>query len=62
MQFIMCTIFQNDDSVFNALKAGATGYLLKTDDSGKIVDAIHELRAGGPYLSPFPKNGRIYLL
>ena len=52
MQFIMCTIFQNDDSVFNALKAGATGYLLKTDDPGKIVNAIHELRAGGSPMMP----------
>lgn len=52
MQFIMCTIFQNDDSVFNALKAGATGYLLKTDDPAKIVDAIHELRAGGSPMTP----------
>ncbi|MCX6235095.1 MAG: response regulator transcription factor [Bacteroidetes bacterium] len=52
MQFIMCTIFQNDDSVFNALKAGATGYLLKTDDPGKIIDAIHELHAGGSPMTP----------
>jgi DNA-binding NarL/FixJ family response regulator len=47
IQFIMCTIFRDDDSVFNALKAGATGYLLKNDDPGKIIDAIHEIHAGG---------------
>ena len=47
MQFIMCTIFRDDESVFNALKAGATGYLLKNDDPGKIIDAIHEIHAGG---------------
>ena len=52
IQFIMCTIFQNDDSVFNALKAGATGYLLKTDDPGKIIDAIRELLAGGSPMTP----------
>ena len=52
MQFIMCTVFQNDDSIFNALKAGATGYLLKTDDPGKIIDAIHELHAGGSPMTP----------
>jgi DNA-binding NarL/FixJ family response regulator len=52
MQFIMCTVFQNDDSVFNALKAGATGYLLKTDEPGKIIDAIHELYAGGSPMTP----------
>jgi DNA-binding NarL/FixJ family response regulator len=52
MQFIMCTVFHNDDSVFNALKAGATGYLLKNDDPGKIIDAIHELHAGGSPMTP----------
>lgn len=52
MQFIMCTIFQDDNSVFNALKAGATGYLLKNDDPGKIIDAIHELHAGGSPITP----------
>ena len=52
MQFIMCTVFHNDESIFNALKAGATGYLLKTDDPGKIVDAIYELHAGGSPMTP----------
>ena len=52
MQFIMCTIFQNDDSIFNALKAGATGYMLKTDDRTKIIDAIHEVHAGGSPMTP----------
>ena len=52
IQFIMCTIFQDDDSVFSALKAGATGYILKTDDPGNIIDAIHELHAGGSPMTP----------
>lgn len=52
MQFIMCTIFQNDDSVFNALKAGATGYLLKNDAPGKIIDAIREIHSGGSPMTP----------
>ena len=52
MQFIMCTIFRDDESVFNALKAGATGYLLKNDDPGKIIDAIRELHAGGSPMTP----------
>ena len=52
MQFIMCTIFRDDDSVFNALKAGATGYMLKNDDPGKIVDAIRELHSGGSPMTP----------
>ncbi len=52
MQFIMCTIFKDDESVFNALKAGATGYLLKNDDPGNIIKAIHELHAGGSPMTP----------
>ena len=52
MQFIMCTIFRDDDSVFNALKAGATGYMLKNDDPGKIIDAIRELHRGGSPMTP----------
>lgn len=52
MQFIMCTIFRDDESVFNALKAGATGYMLKNDDPGRIVEAIYELQAGGSPMTP----------
>jgi len=52
MLFIMCTVFRDDDSVFNALKAGATGYLLKNDDPGQIIAAIHELHAGGSPMTP----------
>ena len=52
IQFIMCTIFQDDDSVFNALKAGATGYMLKNDNPGKIIDAIRELHDGGSPMTP----------
>lgn len=52
MQFIMCTIFQDDESVFNALKAGATGYMLKNEDPDKIIDAINELHAGGSPMTP----------
>ena len=52
MQFIMCTIFRDDDSVFNALKAGATGYLLKNDDPGKIIEAIHDIYSGGSPMTP----------
>ena len=54
MQFMMCTIFQDDENIFNALKAGASGYLLKGDDPEKIVSAIRELYAGGS-----PMNGQI---
>jgi DNA-binding NarL/FixJ family response regulator len=52
MQFIMSTIFQDDESIFNALKAGATGYLLKMDDPARIISAIRDLYQGGSPMSP----------
>lgn len=52
MHFIMCTVFRDDNSIFNALKAGATGYLLKNEDPDKIAEAIFELHAGGSPMTP----------
>jgi len=52
MHFIMCTVFRDDNSVFNALKAGATGYLLKNEDPDKIAEAIFELHSGGSPMTP----------
>jgi DNA-binding NarL/FixJ family response regulator len=47
VQCIVLTVFEDDDYVFGALKAGATGYLLKGARPTKIVDAIDEIVAGG---------------
>ena len=52
MMYIMSTIFQDDKSVFNALKAGATGYLLKNDNPAKIISAIWEVHSGGSPMTP----------
>jgi DNA-binding NarL/FixJ family response regulator len=46
-QFIMYTIYENDDQVFEALMAGASGYLLKKTPVEKICDALVELNDGG---------------
>jgi DNA-binding NarL/FixJ family response regulator len=54
MQFVMCTIFQDDENIFNALKAGATGYLLKGDEPEKIIQAIQVAHTGGA-----PMNSQI---
>ena len=37
MQFMMFTIYENSDTVFEALKAGATGYILKNSSPAKII-------------------------
>jgi DNA-binding NarL/FixJ family response regulator len=47
LQCIVLTVFEDDDHVFNALKAGATGYLLKGARPSKLIDAIDEVVAGG---------------
>lgn len=51
IRFMMCTSFEDTDSVFNALKVGATGYLTKTTQPSKILDAIVEVYHGGSPMS-----------
>jgi DNA-binding NarL/FixJ family response regulator len=50
-QFIMYTIFEDDQKVFDALEAGATGYLLKKTPREKILEALQELHDGGAPMS-----------
>ncbi len=50
-QFLMCTSFDDTDSIFRALKAGATGYLTKTTQPSKLLDAIVEIHKGGSPMS-----------
>ena len=53
VQFLMCTSFEDTDSVFKALRAGASGYITKTTQPSKILDAIVEVYNGG---SPMSSN------
>lgn len=53
-QFLIFTIFEDDDTVFNALKAGATGYLLKNTPPDKLLSSIVEIYQGGS-----PMTGKI---
>jgi DNA-binding NarL/FixJ family response regulator len=48
---IMLTVFEQDEQVFQALKAGAYGYLVKRTPPGKILEAIREVHAGGSPMS-----------
>lgn len=45
--FLICSSFDDSENVFKALKAGATGYLTKTTQPSKILDAITEIYNGG---------------
>lgn len=51
-QFIMSTVFENPTYIFQALCAGATGYLLKSSSAQELVPAIHEVVQGGSPMSP----------
>lgn len=44
---IMLTVFEDNDSVFDAIQAGASGYLLKKTGPEKIREAIHDVLDGG---------------
>jgi len=50
-QFLMCTIFEDDENIFEALKAGATGYILKKTTPAMKLSAIVELHNGGAPMS-----------
>lgn len=50
-QFMMFTSYEDTESVFKALKAGATGYLTKTTQPSKILDAITDVHKGGSPMS-----------
>lgn len=51
IQFMMFTVYENNDQVLDALKAGASGYLLKKTPPPKIIEAIVELYEGGSPMS-----------
>ena len=50
-QFMMFTVYEDDEKVFEALKAGASGYILKKQGPQKIIEALKELYDGGSPMS-----------
>lgn len=50
--FLIFTVFEDDDHVFEALKAGARGYLTKKASTKKIIESIREAYDGGSPMSP----------
>lgn len=51
MQMMVLTVYDNTDTIFQALKAGATSYLLKSTPPEKVVKAIEEVFNGGSPIS-----------
>lgn len=52
VQVIMCTVYEDDEKIFEALKAGANGYLLKRAAINEIFESIKSLHNGGSPMSP----------
>lgn len=52
VQIIMLTVFDDHSHVFDALKAGANGYLLKRNVSDRLITSIREVLDGGAPMSP----------
>lgn len=51
MQFLMWTTFEDDEKIFDALRAGASGYILKTATGQQLIQAINDLYHGGSPMS-----------
>jgi DNA-binding NarL/FixJ family response regulator len=45
--FMMCTVYEDDEKIFEALNAGASGYILKKTAPQKLLESIKELQEGG---------------
>lgn len=49
--FLMCTSYEDDEKIFQSLRAGASGYILKTEGPVKIINALDDLFDGGSPMS-----------
>jgi len=52
LHFVMMTVYEETEQIFNSLQAGATGYLLKRARTAEIVSAIKDVHKGGSPMSP----------
>jgi len=52
IQVLMFTVFEDDEKIFAAIRAGASGYLLKKTPPAEIISAVQQLYEGGAPMSP----------
>jgi DNA-binding NarL/FixJ family response regulator len=52
IQFLMLTVYEDSDSLFKSLRAGASGYLLKRTASARLLEAVRDVYDGGAPMSP----------
>ncbi|MFZ1517860.1 MAG: response regulator transcription factor [Ignavibacteriaceae bacterium] len=62
VKIIILTVFDDDDKIFNAIKAGASGYLLKDESIKKIIDGINNVLEGGAPMSASIASKTLQLL
>jgi len=51
-EVLVLTSFEDEDHVFDAMRAGASGYVVKGAQAGKLIEAIVEVEAGGTVIEP----------
>jgi len=63
LKFLMLTVFDDDNKIFEAIKNGASGYLLKDEDTSTIIEYIQQLvEIGGAPMSPSIARKALMLL
>jgi DNA-binding NarL/FixJ family response regulator len=53
LKILIQTVFEDDDKIFSAICAGASGYILKSTSPARLVEAINEVYNGGSPMSPY---------
>jgi DNA-binding NarL/FixJ family response regulator len=56
IKVLIQTVFEDDDKIFAAICAGASGYILKSTTPARLVESIEEVYHGGSPMSPFIAN------
>jgi DNA-binding NarL/FixJ family response regulator len=56
IKVLIQTVFEDDDKIFAAICAGASGYILKSTTPARLVESIQEVYYGGSPMSPFIAN------
>ena len=56
IKILIQTVFEDDDKIFDAICAGASGYILKSTSPSRLLEAIHEVYNGGSPMSPYIAN------
>ena len=52
LKVLMQTVFEHEDKIFDSILAGADGYILKKTPPAKLLEAVHEVMAGGAPMTP----------